>query len=204
MGKFFLVLGVIICISFMLWLAFVLYSRITAKKIMNECRNKKSFTFNFLSMRFSRINVLKNVNLLIDAPAIVNGRYIADIGLVFVNKGGIIIIDTIPGSGFVEVNEGGQWSRSVNDKCHTFEDPFNKGRHKVKAMKMFLRSEGVENVPVNYVVLFSGKRVKFSKRLNGLITAEGLVPYVKDVNMDKYLTYREIRSVVRLLREKNV
>lgn len=204
MGKFFIVLGVILSIVFMLWAVFVVYSRITAKKIMNEGRNKKSFTFNFLSMRFSRLDVLKNVNLLIDAPSAPNGRYIANIGLVFVNKGGIIIIDTVPGSGFIEVNEGGQWSRSINDKYYTFEDPFNKGRHKVKVMKMFLRSEGVENVPVNYVVLFSGKRVKLSKRLNGVITADGLVPYIKDVNMDKYLTYREIRSVVRLLREKNV
>lgn len=204
MGKFFIVLGVILSVVFMLWAAFVIYSRITAKKIMNEGRNKKSFTFNFLSMRFSRLDVLKNVNLHIDSPAVPNGRYIADIGLVFVNKGGLIIIDTVPGSGFVDINEGGQWSRSVNDKCYTFEDPFNHGRHKVKAMKTFLRNEGVENVPVNYVVLFSGKRVKFSKRLNGLITAEGLVPYIKDVNMDKYLTYREIRSVVRLLREKSV
>ena len=79
--------------------------------------------------------------------------------------------------------------------------------HKTVIEALFVKALatlGVENVPVNYVVLFSGKRVKFSKRLNGLITAEGLVPYIKDVNMDKYLTYREIRSVVRLLREKSV
>ncbi len=203
MGKFFITVGIILYIIFMIWLIWVIYSRITARKIMREGRNKKNFAFNYLSTRFSRLNTIKSVKLLIKNPAVQGGKYIADVGLVFVNKGGIMIVDTVPGSGFIDITEGGQWNRIINDKYYTFDDPFIRSKENVKSMKSFLRSEGVENIPVHDVVLFSGKRVKFSKRLNGLITASELAPFMIDVNKDKFLTYGEIREVVKLLKQKS-
>ena len=203
MGKFFITLGIIAYIAFMLWLIFVIYSRITARKIMREGRNKKSFAFSYMSTRFSRLNTLRNVKLLINDNNVQGGRYIADLGLVFVNKGGIMIIDTVPGSGFIDITEGGLWNRIINDKYYTFEDPFIRSKRNVRALKSFLRAEGVENIPVHDIVLFSGKRVKFSKNIIGLVTAEELAPFVCDVNKDKFLTTSEIRQVVKLLKGKS-
>lgn len=203
MGKFFITVCIILYIVFMLWLIWVIYSRITARKIMREGRNKKSFAFNFLSTRFSRTNTIRNVKLLINDPNVNGGRYISDVGLVFVNKGGIMIVDTIPGSGFIDITEGGEWNRILNGKYYTFDDPFIRIQQKVASVKLFLRSEGVENVPVKPIVLFSGRRVKFSKRIQGLVNANELVPYIKDLNTDKYLTNGEIRSVVKLLKQKS-
>ncbi|MBE6642269.1 MAG: NERD domain-containing protein [Clostridia bacterium] len=201
MAKFFITLGIIAYIAFMLWLIWVIYSRMTARKIMREGRNKKNFAFNYMSTRFSRLNTLRNVKLLIRDPKVQGGRYIADIGLVFVNKGGIILIDTVPGSGFIDITEGGQWNRVINDKYYTFDDPYFKSKRNVHALKTFLRSEGVENIPVHDIVLFSGKRVKFSKKIDGLVTAEELAPYVSDINKDKFLTSGEIRRVVKMLKK---
>ena len=201
MSKFFITVGIILYIAFMLWLIWVIYSRITARKIMREGRNKKNFAFNYMSTRFSRINTLKNVKLLINDSRANGGRYIADIGLVFVNKGGIVIIDTVPGSGFIDITEGGTWNRIINDKYYSFADPFIKSKHNVHALKTFLRSEEVENIPVHNLVMFSGKRVKFSKRIDGLVTAEDLAPYIKDINKDKFLTRGEIRRVVKMLKK---
>ena len=203
MVKFLITVGIIAYVAFMLWVIWVLYSRITARKIMRNGRNKKSFAFSYLSTRFSRVNTLRDVKLLINDPKSQNRRYVADIGLVFVNKGGIMIVDTVPGSGYIDITEGGQWNRLINDKYYTFDDPFIRSKRNVSAMKTFLRNEGVENVPVHSVVLFSGKRVRFSKRINGLVTADNLVSYIKDVNKDKFLTNGEIRSVVKLLKQKS-
>ncbi len=202
MGKFFITVGIILYIIFMLWVIWVIYSRITARKIMREGRNKKSFAYNYLSTRFSRINIIRNVKLLITGSSS-RGSYIADIGLVFVNRGGILIIDSIPGAGYIDITEGGQWNRIINDKYYSFDDPFLQSRQKQKAMKKFLRKEGVENIPVHNVVLFTGKRVKFSKRINGLVTANELAPFMKDVNRDRFLSAKEIREVVRLLKQKS-
>lgn len=203
MVKFFITVGIIAYVAFMLWVIWVLYSRITARKLMRNGRNKKSFAFSYLSTRFSRMNTLRDVKLLINDPKGQNKKYVADIGLVFVNKGGIMIVDTVPGSGYIDITEGGQWNRLINDKYYTFDDPFLRSKRNVSAMKTFLRNEGVENVPVHSVVLFSGKRVRFSKRISGLVTADNLVSYIKDVNKDKFLTYSEIRSVVKLLKQKS-
>ena len=203
MVKFFITVGIILYIIFMVWLIWVIYSRITARKIMREGRNKKNFAFSYLSTRFSRLNTIRNVKLLIESFPERRGKYIADLGLVFVNKGGIMIITTVPGSGFIDITEGGMWNRIVNDKFYSFEDPFIRSKENVKSMKFFLRNEGVENIPVHDVVIFSGKRVKFSKRLNGLITANEIAPFMSDVNKDKFLTSKEIRAVVKLLKQKS-
>lgn len=203
MTKFFVTLGVIIYIAFALWLIALIYSRITARKIMREERNKKSFTYRYLCSRYSKRNTVRGVKLLIRSKDNPQGRFIADIGLVFVNKGGVMVIETIPGSGFIDMTPGGQWNRIINDKYYTFDDPFLRNKKKTETMKRFLRSEGVENIPVHSVVFFSGNNVKFSKRINGLVNANTLVPYLNDINRDKFLTGKEIRRVVKLLRQKS-
>ena len=202
MEKFFIALGAVLCLSLFIWVAWVVYSRIIASKLLQNGRSKKNFAFSYLSLRFSRLNTMRDVKLMVRNRTAANGRYVSEIGLVFVNRGGIFVIDPNPGSGFVDVNEGGKWSRIINERMYTFDDPFIKNTQRVKDLKRFLRDEGVENVPVHNIVLFTGKRLKFSKRLNGLITADQLTPFMIDLNKDRYLSGKEIREIVRLIKSK--
>lgn len=186
----------------MLWAMWVIYSRITANKLMREGRNKKNFAFCYLSTRFSRLNTLKDISVVIKDRNAPNGRFFADMGLVFVNRGGIFIVDSIYGSGYVDVVEGGQWCRTINDKQYFFDDPLMLNDHKVRNMKMFLRDMHFENIPVHGIVLFTGKRVKLSKRIYGLVTAPELAPFLADANKDLILRKSEIRKVVNLIKSK--
>lgn len=195
----FLVIGVI---ALMLWAMWVIYSRITANKLMRSGRNKKSFAFCYLSTRFSRLNTLKNVSVSVKDRKADGGRLFADIGVVFVNRGGIFIVDSIYGSGHVDVQEGGQWCRTINDKQYFFDDPLTLNDQKVRYMKMFLRDMHFENIPVHGIVLFTGKRVKFSKRVYGLLTAPELAPFLADSNKDLILRKSEIRKVVKLIKSE--
>ncbi len=204
MFEFFITLVIIGCIALVLWGAWNIYSGMLASKIMQNGRNKKNFTYNYLSVRFSRLNTMKNVRLEVRNRDAENGRYVSDIGLVFVNRGGVFIIDQNAGSGFIDVNQGGKWSRVINDKYFAFDDPFIKNTVRVKDMKTFLHDEGVDNVPIHNIVLFTGRRVKFSKRLNGLINADELTPFMIDLNKDKFLTGGEIRKIVKLIKSKQI
>ena len=202
MAKFFIAIGIILCIVFMLWVAFVIYSRITANKIVQNGRRKRNFIFNYLCLRFSRINTIKDVSLIVKNNATGGGRYVSDIGLVFVNQGGLFVIDTVAGSGYIDITDGGTWHRIINDKYYSFDDPVVKNTQKVKEVKWFLRNEGVENVPVHSVVVFTGKRIRFSKHIRGLITADELASYLVDLNKDRFLSHKEIREVVKLIKTK--
>jgi len=202
MTGFLITLLILLCTALMLWGAFVVYSRITADKVLQNGRQKKSFLFNYLSLRFSRLSVIRDVSLVVKNNANSGGKYISNIGLVFVNQGGLFIIDSVQGSGFIDINERSQWHRIINDNYYTFDDPIEKNIHKVKEVKWFLRSEGVENVPVHSLVVFTGKRIKFSKKLRGLITVDELAPYLVDLNKDRFLSQKEIRDVVKLIKSK--
>ena len=202
MESFFSTIGILLLVAVVLSIIWIVYSRITARKIMQKGRNKSNFTFNYLSLRFSRLNTINDVKLIVRNPNVVGGRSVSDIGLVFVNRGGIFVIESVRGSGFVDINEGGKWNRIINDKFNTFDDPFIKNTQRVKDMKTFLRDEGVENIPVHNIVVFTGRTVKFSKRLNGLITANDLTPFMIDLNKDRFLSHKEIRDVVKLIKSK--
>ena len=201
MESFFSTIGILLLVAVVLSIIWIVYSRITARKIMQKGRNKSNFTFNYLSLRFSRLNTINDVKLIVRNPNVVGGRSVSDIGLV-VNRGGIFVIESVRGSGFVDINEGGKWNRIINDKFNTFDDPFIKNTQRVKDMKTFLRDEGVENIPVHNIVVFTGRTVKFSKRLNGLITANDLTPFMIDLNKDRFLSHKEIRDVVKLIKSK--
>ncbi|MBR5314873.1 MAG: hypothetical protein IKU45_05640, partial [Clostridia bacterium] len=69
-------------------------------------------------------------------------------------------------------------------------------------MKMFLRDMHFENIPVHGIVLFTGKRVRISKRVYGLVTAPELAPFLADANKDLILRGSEIRKVVNLIKSK--
>lgn len=203
MQKFFITCIVIAIIFLLMYAIWVVYSRITANRIMRESRNKKNFTYNYLSMRFSRLNTMKNVRLLIK-DRFTGAERAAKIGTVFVNRGGIFVIETVYGSGFIEVEEGGKWSRFINDKQYAFDDPLKVNSKRAKAMKDFLKSQDVDNIPVHNVVVFTGKRIDFSKKINGLVTAPELPGYLTDANMDRYLNRLEIRKVVKLIKSKQL
>ena len=200
--KYFVTVLVIGFIALMLWTMWVIYSRITANKLLREGRNKKSFAFCYLSTRFSRLNTLKDVKLVVRDRSLPDGKFLADMGLVFVNRGGIFIVDSIYGSGNVEVEDGGQWCRTINDKQYFFDDPIVLNDQKVRIMKMFLRDMHFENIPVHGIVLFTGKRVRISKRIYGLVTAPELAPFLADANKDLILRGSEIRKVVNLIKSK--
>ena len=200
MGKKLAVIAILAVICLLLWAMWIIYSRITANRIMREGRNKKNFAFNYLSMRFSRLNTMKNVRLLVEGPSVQGGRYVSDVGTVFVNRGGVFVIESVYGSGFVDVDEGRKWSRTNIDRQYTFDDPLALNLSRVIALKTFLKNMNVYNVPVHNVVLFTGNRVKFSKRINGLVTASELAAYLSDANMDRHLNNQDIRKIVKLIK----
>ena len=204
MVKVLIILGIVAVVALILWVIWVVYSRITAKNILNNSRGKKSFAFSYLSLRFGRRRTLKNVKFPIRNPASKNGVSLVDIGVIFLNRGGIFVINVVPGSGYVDNANGEVWTRTFNDKFYQFPDPFAQNIIGVKAVKALLRSEHIDNIPIHNIVLFTGRKVKFARRLNGLITADELTPFMIDLNKDRFLKGSEIRSMVKLLNRKRI
>ncbi len=204
MDKILIILGIVCFIAFMLWLMWKIYSGITARRIMREGRKKRSFAYNYLSVRFGRGNAIKDVRLPMTVTNPRARQRYADVGLLFVNRGGIFVINSVAGSGFIENVQGGKWVRSINDKQFVFDDPFVQNISRVRAVKEFLRKERIDNVPVHSIVLLTGMRVKYARRMNGLITADELEDFMLDLNKDRFLTPSEKRSILKLIKRERL
>lgn len=204
MVKFFIALGIIAFIALMLYLTWIVYSRLTARKIMRDGRRKKNFVYNYLSVRFGRNKVLRNISLPVSNPARPNGKYFVTAELIFLNRGGLFVINVVPGSGYVENISGGTWIRHLNDRQYQFVDPFVQNGVYIRAIKNLLRAERLENIPVHNIVLFTGRKVKFARQMNGLITLDDLTPFMVDLNKDRFLSGGEIRKIVKVLKNKHV
>jgi len=199
MDRYLIPAAIAVLIVFLLWLIWKIYSRIIAGKILENGRGKKNFAYNYLSVRFSRINTMKDVRLPVDTA---KGKIMAEVGTVYVNRGGIFVINTVRGSGYVENYYNGVWCRTMNDVQYRFNDPFVENLPRVKAMKVFLRGERISNIPIHNIVLFTGEKIKFARHMNGLITADELTAFMKDLNKDRFLTKSEIKMVVKTIKKK--
>lgn len=203
MGKILLILGITAIVAAILYLVFYIWSRMQSVKILRNYRNHRNFGFGYLSLRFSRRRTLKNVRLF-SYDYVNQGKKLVNVELLFVNKGGVFVIKQVPGDGYVEIRNDGPWRRTLNDRTFTFPDPQKANENAYEAIRQLLREEHVNNVPVYNIVLFTGRKVKFSKQVNGVINADDLTPFFIEYNKDRFLVGSEMRKIVRTINKKRV
>ncbi len=203
MGKFFLIIGIAAIVVAILYLVLYIWSRMQSVKILRNYRNHRNFGFGYLSLRFSRRRTLKNVRLF-SYDYVNQGKKLVNVELLFVNKGGVFVIKQVPGDGYVEIRNDGPWKRTLNDRTFTFPDPQKANENAYEAIRQLLREEHVNNVPVYNIVLFTGRKVKFSKQVNGVINADDLTPFFIEYNKDRFLVGSEMRKIIRTVQKKRV
>ena len=201
--KILTILGILAFIVFGFYVFLLIYSRIKAAKVLRNYRNHRYFGFGYLSLRFSRRRTLKNVRLF-SYDYINQGKKLVNVELVFVNKGGVFVIKQVRGEGYVEIRPGGVWTRTLNDRSVSFPDPQKANESAHDAIYQLLQEEHITNVPVHNIVLFTGRKVKFSRQVNGVINANDLTPYLIELNKDRFLVGSEMRKIVRTINKKRI
>lgn len=131
---------------------------------------------------------------------------------ILVSKWGLFIIETKSHNGRINVGKK-EWVQIYGEKVVRFHSPVLQNESHQRALRNILASHrSLRNVPVRGLVVFTSKKVHFSKRVTGVLRLEELAPYIKSGGTEtrrhavltanahiSYLTRQKISAIEKVI-----
>lgn len=125
-----------------------------------------------LQQEFPGAVVLNNVYLK-------SGRGTTQLDHILICKWGLFVIETKSHNGRIQIDKK-EWTQFYKDKIVRFRSPLLQNESHVRALEQVLkRHRALQRIKVQGLVVFTSKKVHFSKRQNGVLRIEELSPYIK-------------------------
>ncbi len=174
-------------------------TRTKANKLLQRGKRGGDFIYDLLKTSFPDGRLFKQVMLPIFAEDGSYRKYPANI--VLVDRGGVFVIRVINTSGAVDNARTDSWIVKNEKGSVEIPNPFEQNRGGVKAIESILKREGIFNIPIYSLVVFSGKKVVFRTRNEKLLTSARLIDTVQDMNRSKFLNQLDISSTITAIKK---
>ncbi len=200
-----LVLGLSITVAVLLLLILVAMgvhyfrTRSKANNLLRRGKRGGDFIYDLLKTSFPEGHLFKQVMLPIFTQDGDCKKYPADI--VLVDRGGVYVIRVRNFSGAVDNSAAGNWAIKNENGTTEIPNPFNQNRGGVKAIESILKREGIYNIPIYSLVVFSGRRVSFRNRNEKLLTSPRLIDVIQDMNRSRFLTQLDISGTITAIKK---
>jgi len=173
-------------------------TRAKAEQLLQSGKRDGSFVYELLKTSFPSGRLFRQVLLPDIQPDGTAKRIPCD--LLLVDQGGVFVIRVKNLSGAVDNADKQVWTVKNQNGILEMRNPFEQNLYGVKALETILKREGVYNVPLYNLVVFSGKKVVFRVRSEKLLTAERLIETIRDMNRNKFLNAGEMAATVNAIR----
>ena len=183
-------MAVVIVLTFLIK---TIRSEINAKKILQYGRKSENFIYDLLHTHYGAGKIIRN------AYYKLNNGYTTEIDMILVGKAGIMVFEIKAMKGFIDNPFKGDWCQMYNNKVLMFQNPFDQNVTHINAIKQILRKESIPNVKLHNIVVFTEPSVKFKHKEEMLLTSNNLLPFIADLNRNKFLKSGEIRNVAKIL-----
>lgn len=196
-----------ICIAFMiiltaffcLLLFFGIKKAIKTKSLLNQGNRNDHLPFKLLRINFNKRRIMRRVYLPYteepDSPL-----YCVD--LLVINHGGILLLSVKNLKGTIENPFRGDWRQFYNSTITQFRNPLEENSIYARALTNLLKNEKVINVPIKSAICYIDAKTKFKNKIEQLIPADKLIPYVKDMAKNRFLSGIEINNTTNLIQKK--
>jgi len=181
-------------ISILLYLLKTIRGEINAKKILKYGRQSEDFIYNLLRTHYSANNILRNAYYRL-------GNGTTEIDIVLVASNGIQVIEVKGMKGYIENPFKGDWCQMYKNKVLMFQNPFEQNVAHIRAIQQIIRKEKIANIPIRNIVVFTDPNVKFKFKEEMLLTSNKLMPFLADLNRNKFLKSKEVRHISKILRK---
>jgi len=125
---------------------------------------------------------------------------------IIVSRAGITVVTVMPNQGKLDNPQNGPWSYlDKNGRITTVENPFARNRYMTEVLKHILRKDGFHNISFNSLVVIScaaSVQPKFTYR--NMVTEHTVIDEIKNIMLDKQLSYTEMRDVMMTVRRNIV
>ena len=146
-----------------------------------------------------------------------NKNGITQIDHILICKWGIFVIETKSHNGIINT-EKKEWVQIYGDKVVHFHSPLLQNEiHRKAVQKVLQKNRATNRTEVKGIVVFTSKKVRFTKRQNGVIRLEDLALYIKSGGKTirhrgpitapsgmRYLTRQKIQTIEKAIRKGSV
>lgn len=188
------------------YFSYNLWRNIKAQKKIDELyagsRRGRGFILKVLLAAFGNSKVMPNARI----P--VKGRNVppAFADALIVSRSGITVISVMQNQGMLDNPQNGPWTYvDKNGRITTVENPFARNRYMTEVLKHILRKDGFHNISFNSLVVIScaaSVQPKFTYR--NMVTENTVIDEVRNIMLDKQLSYTEMRDVMMTVRRNIV
>ncbi len=150
--------------------------------------------------RFAAVNEFK----VLEPVALTGVHGTTDLDAILVGWFGVLGVKCLGYGGTVYGNaEEEDWVQEMNGRRRTFKNPMTRSQQSNRVIRDVLFSTGLKSIPVETVVVFTGKSTELAlPRSTGHYTEKTFGAYLKSTHFEEDKKV-EIEPIVKLLTEKN-
>lgn len=152
--------------------------------------------------------------VILDDVYLKSGRGTTQLDHILVCKWGLFVIETKSHNGRIQIDKK-EWVQFYGDKIVRFRSPILQNESHVRALEQVLKKHrSLQRIKVRGLVVFTSKKVHFSKRQDGVLRLDEISPYVKSGGTtlsrratltgsvgSRYLTAQKIALIERQIRK---
>ncbi len=117
--------------------------------------------------------------VVLDNVYLKSGRGTTQLDHILICKWGLFVIETKSHNGRIQI-EKKEWIQFYRDKVVRFRSPILQNESHVRALERILQKHrALQRVKVKGLVVFTSKKLQFSKRQEGVLRIDELPPYIK-------------------------
>ncbi len=155
------------------WLLFSsIHREVRRRRILHFGDKAEETVSETLREEFPGSVVLNNVYLK-------SGRGTTQLDHILICKWGVFVIETKSHNGRIQIDKN-EWVQFYKDKIVRFHSPLKQNESHVRALERVLsKHRSLQKLKVHGLVVFTSKKVHFSKRQESVLRLEELSPYIK-------------------------
>lgn len=188
---------VILIALFCVYLFFKIKKTIETKTLLNQKIRTEDLPYKLLKIIFSKRRIMRRIYLPYTSEP--DSRLFC-VDLLVINHGGILLITVKNLKGSIENPFRGDWRQFYKNNITQFRNPFEESGVYARALGNFFKQENMANIPIRSAVCYLDGKTRFKNRIEQLLVADKLVPYIKDMGKNRFLSGMEINNVAYAIR----
>lgn len=117
--------------------------------------------------------------VVLDNVYLQSGRGSTQLDHILICKWGLFVIETKSHNGRIQIDQK-EWVQFYKEKIVRFRSPILQNESHVRALEQVLKKHrALQRVKIRGLVVFTSKKVHFSKRQEGVLRMDELSPYIK-------------------------
>ena len=190
-----IIAAVVLCFIGIAAIAMKIKSTLDYDKVRSTAKRNRYFLGRLLATQYRQSQYLLNVTL----PYGPDGKDVGPVDAIIVLNGGIAVITANYYVGRINNPYQGPWSiTDPHGQVFTFNNLFEQNLAVLESVKTIMRRESVFNTPIHNLVMFGAKKVSLSRPEAQLVNADTLIPYLRDLDKDKFLKGSQKKKIIRI------